>query len=216
MPAVTIRPEDEPQALDFALRAVASRAGEALPSAHHCFPGGEILPFQLPPSLNRALRLARVDFAPDHQQPSAARVAAASVISVVGSLAADAVLVAIGTAIFPSTKGYVHFRFSDYAKLTVIGVVIACLAWPVVTRISFAPRWLFFRMAVLVTLVLWLPDLYILANGEPLRAVAVLMVMHLAIALVTYNCLVHIARVKPTETARMSASGPDRYASRRM
>ena len=142
--------------------------------------------------------------------------AAASVISVAGSLAADAVLVAIGTAIFPSTKGYVHFRFSDYAKLTVIGVVIACLAWPVVTRISSAPRWLFLRMAVLVTLVLWLPDLYILANGEPLRAVAVLMVMHLAIALVTYNCLVHIARVEPAETARMPASGPDRYASRRM
>ena len=97
----------------------------------------------------------------------------ASIISVAGSLAADAVLVAIGTAIFPSTKGYVHFRFSDYAKLTVIGVVIACLAWPVVTRISSAPRWLFLRMAVLVTLVLWLPDLYILANGEPLGAVAV-------------------------------------------
>ena len=53
---------------------------------------------------------------------------AASVISVAGSLAADAVLVAIGAAVFPSTRGYVHFRFSDYAKLTVIGGVIACLA----------------------------------------------------------------------------------------
>jgi hypothetical protein len=46
------------------------------------------------------------------------------------------ILVTIGTAVFPSTKGYVHFQFSDYAKLTIIGVVIACLAWPVVTRIS--------------------------------------------------------------------------------
>ncbi len=171
---------------------------------------------QLPPLLDRVLRLALVDFAPAHRQPSAARVVAASVISVAGSLAADAVLVAIGTAVFPATRGYVHFRFSDYAKLTVIGVVIACLAWPVVTRISSAPRWLFLRMAVLVTLVLWLPDLYILANGEPPRAVAVLMVMHLAIAVVTYNCLVRIARVEPTEAARRPASGPDRYASRRM
>ena len=66
-------------------------------------------------------------------------------------------------------------------------MVIACLAWPVVTRISSAPRWLFFRLAVLVTLVLWLPDLYLLDLGQPGRAVAVLMVMHLAIALVTYN-----------------------------
>jgi hypothetical protein len=201
---------------DFVLRAVARPADEALASAHHCFHGGRPLAAQLPPLLDRALRLARVDFAPAHQQPSAVRVVAASVISVAGSLAADAVLVAIGTAVFPSTRGYVHFRFSDYAQLTVIGVVIACLAWPVDTRISSAPRWLFLRIAVLVTLVLWLPDLYILANGESPRAVAVLMVMHLAIAVVTYNCLVRIARVEPAEAARRPASGPDRYASGRM
>ena len=134
----------------------------------------------LPPSLERALSLVRVDFAPARrQQPSAARVIVASVLSIAGSLAADALLVVIGTAIFPSTKGYVHFQFSDYAKLTVIGVVIAGLAWPVVTRISSEPRWLFFRMAIAVTLVLWLPDLYILVNGQPPRAVAVLFVMHL-------------------------------------
>ena len=60
-----------------------------------------------------------------------------------------------------ATKGYAHFQFQDYGKLTVIGVVIACIAWPVVTRIGSAPRWLFFWLAVLVTLVLWLPDLYL-------------------------------------------------------
>ena len=140
-------------------------------------------------------------------------------VSIAGSLAADAILVVIGTTLFPSTKGYVHFQFSDYAKLTVIGVVIACLAWPVVTRISSAPRWLFFRLAVLVTLVLWLPDLYLLDLGQPGSAVAVLMVMHLAIALVTYNSLVHIARVRPAVRpaghARVAAAGPDRYAERK-
>jgi hypothetical protein len=135
-----------------------------------------------------------VDFAPEHRQPSGVAVLAATAFSIAGSLAADAVLVAIGTAVFPATRGYVHFRFADYAKLTVIGVVIACVAWPVVTRISSAPRWLFIRLAVLVTLALWLPDLYILAMGQPPRAVAVLMVMHLAIALVTYNSLVRIAK----------------------
>ena len=117
--------------------------------------------------------------------------------SVAGSLIADAILVAIGEAVFPGTKGYVHFRFSDYAKLTVIGVVIACAAWPVVTRVTSAPRWLFSRLAVLVTLFLWLPDLYILYRGQPGDAVAVLMVMHLAIALVTYNLLVRAAPVRP-------------------
>jgi hypothetical protein len=176
------------------------------------------LPAELPPWLDRVLGLARVDFDPPHRQPSAARVLFALAVSIAGSLAVDAILVVIGTRLFPSTRGYAHFQFSDYARLTVIGVVIACLAWPVVTRISSAPRWLFFRLAVLVTLVLWLPDLYLLDLGQPGRAVAVLMVMHLAIALVTYNCLVHIARVRaaarPAAHARVPAADPNRYAER--
>lgn len=144
--------------------------------------------------LDRALELSRVDFSRANRPPSAARVLAATAASVLASLAADAALVAIGTSAFPATKGYVHFQFSDYAKLTVIGVLVACAAWPIVTRISSAPRWLFFRLAILVTLLLWLPDLLILAWGQPPEAVAVLMVMHLAIAVITYNCLVHLAR----------------------
>jgi hypothetical protein len=147
--------------------------------------------------LNQFASLARVDFAPPHRQPSAGRVLLATAASIAGSLAADAILVVIGTAIFPSTRDFAHFQFSDYAKLTVIGVIIACVAWPVVTRISSAPRWLFFRLAILVTLVLLLPDLYILHTGEPAKGVAVLMLMHVAIALVTYNLLVHIAPVRP-------------------
>jgi hypothetical protein len=149
---------------------------------------------------------ARIDFSPRHEQPTAALVVLATVVAAGGSLAVDAVLVAIGTRIFPSTVGYVHFRFSDYGKLTVIGVLVACAAWPVVTRISSDPRWVFMRMAIVVTLILWLPDLYILAKGQPAKAVAVLMVMHLAIGVVTYNSLVHIApvgrrRTRPLERA---------------
>ena len=125
----------------------------------------------------------------------------ATATSIVGSLAADALLVVIGQAVFPSTKGYAHFQFSDYAKLTVVGVIIACVAWPVVTRISSSPRWLFLRMAIAVTLVLWLPDVYILVGGAPAKAVAVLFVMHLAIAVVTYNALVRIAAIKPLNPA---------------
>lgn len=155
------------------------------------------MPDRPPSGPGRVLGLVRVDFAPAHRQPAAWRVAVATVLSLAGALVADAVLVAIGTAVFPSTKGYTHFHFSDYGKLTIIGVIIACLAWPIVTRISSAPRWLFFRLAILVTVVLLLPDLYILAQGQPARAVAVLMVMHLAIGVVTYNCLVHVAKVTP-------------------
>lgn len=151
--------------------------------------------------VDRILDLCRVDLDPPHRQPSAGRVLVAAVSAVLGSLAADAVLVVIGEALFPSTRGYVHFQFRDYATLTIVGVLIASLGWPVVTRVTTAPRWVFMRLAVLVTLVLWLPDLWILHLGQPARAVAVLMVMHLAIAVVTYNLLVRVAPVRRRPSA---------------
>jgi len=145
--------------------------------------------------LQRALNLVRLDFAPQHRQPSGARVALATIVSIAGSLLVDALIVVIAEALVPSTKGYVHFQFSDYAKLTIVGVIIACVAWPITTRITSQPRWMFFWMAVAVTLVLWLPDVYILVKGQPAKAVAALFVMHLAIAVVTYNALVRLAPI---------------------
>jgi hypothetical protein len=144
--------------------------------------------------------LARVDFSPAHRQPAAWRVLLATLASIAGSLLVDAAIVAISQALMPGTKGYVHFRFSDYGKLTVIGVVIACVAWPIVTRVCAAPRWLFFRLAFLVTLVLLLPDFYILYLGQPGNAVGALIVMHLAIGVVTYNLLVRVAPVRDTRS----------------
>ena len=67
------------------------------------------------------------------------------------------------------------------------------IGWPVVTRISSRPRWLFLRLAVAVSVLLLVPDVYIWIQGQSARGVAVLVVMHLAIALVTYNALVRIA-----------------------
>jgi hypothetical protein len=150
-----------------------------------------------PDVLDRMMSWAHVDFSPRHRQPEWWRLVLATVLAVALSLAADAALVAIGTRVFPATKGYGHFQFSDYAKLTVIGVLIACAGWPVVTRISSAPRWLFFRLAIAVTLVLFLPDVYIWHQGQPAKAVAVLLSMHVAIALITYNVLVRVAPVRP-------------------
>jgi hypothetical protein len=139
------------------------------------------------------MQLARIEFWPTHRQPTAARVLVASVVSVIGSLIADAVLVAFGEAAWPGTKGYAHFEFADYSKLTVIGVVVACAAWPIVTRACSVPRWLFLRLAVLVTVVLLLPDVYIWHQGQSGEAVTVLMIMHVAIGVVTYSALTRIA-----------------------
>ena len=147
-------------------------------------------------TLAKVLAIVKIDFAPRHKQPRATRLVLATLVSLFGSLAADAIIVAIGTAVFPATKNYVHFAFSDYAKLTIVGVIIACAGWPIVTHVSSAPRWVFSRTAVVVTLVLFLPDLYLLARGDPAKAVLVLMVMHVAIALVTYHALVWLAPTK--------------------
>jgi len=157
-----------------------------------------------PNLVERALDRAHIDLSPPHRQPEWWRMALATVLSVLLSLAADAALVAIGTRVFPSTKGYVHFEFHDYARLTVVGVVIACMAWPIVTRVCTKPRWLFLRLAVLVTLVLLLPDLYIWLKGQPAKAVLVLVCMHLAVALITYNLLVHLAPVREAVLGRQA------------
>ncbi len=150
---------------------------------------------------------ARLDLSPAHRPPQWWRLALATVLSLLGSLGADAALVFVGTRLFPATKGYVHFAFGDYAKLTVIGVLIACAAWPVVARLSSAPRWLFFRLAIAVTLVLFVPDLYIWHQGQPAQAVLVLMAMHVAIALVTYNLLVRLAPVRALPRERQGPTG---------
>lgn len=144
-------------------------------------------------ALEPLLDRCHIDFAPVDPQPSWARWCLASVVAVVGSLAADAALVAVGKAVFPGTAHFAHYAVGDYAKLTVPGVLVACVGWPVVTRVSSRPRWVFVRAAVAVTVVLLLPDLYIWLRGESGRAVLVLVAMHLAIAVVTYNALVRIA-----------------------
>jgi hypothetical protein len=154
-----------------------------------------------PDVVDRLMDWASIDFAPRHRQPAWGRVALAAVLSVALSLLADAVLVALGTRVFPATKGYHHFQFADYGKLTVIGVVVACAAWPIVTRVCARPRWLYLRLAVVVTLVLLAPDVYIWHQGQSAQAVSVLMTMHVAIALVTYNVMVRLAPVRPTVPA---------------
>jgi hypothetical protein len=161
------------------------------------------------PVLDRAMELARVDLSPRHRGPRAVAVVAATVASLVLCLLADWLLARAGVAAFPATQGYVHFQFSDYAKLTIVGVIIGCAAWPVVARVTSDPRWVFFRLAILVTIVLLLPDVYIWMKGQPGQAVLFLVLMHLAIGVITYNLLVRVAPVrKPASHGRV---GRDHY-----
>ncbi len=117
-------------------------------------------------------------------------------IALVGALAADAILVAIATRVFPGMVGYEHFQFRDYAKLTVIGVVIGAVGWPVIARISSAPKWLYGLLTILITLVLFLPDGWLLIHHQSPKAVAVLVSMHVAVAAVIYGTMVNLAPVR--------------------
>jgi hypothetical protein len=152
---------------------------------------------QFPDSLQPLLRAFRIDFKA-LTPPSPIQLFFASIVALAGSLLADWLLVKLGTHVFPSTRGYTHFKFDDYAKLTIIGVAIACAGWPLVTTLTSAPRRLFLQAAVAITIVLLAPDAYIWHNGSSGKAVFVLVWMHVAIAIVTYNALVHLAPVGRT------------------
>jgi hypothetical protein len=121
----------------------------------------------MPPTIaDRARSLTRFELSPRHRPPGVVVVGAVTVLCAALSLLADELIVRAGTAAFPATRGYVHFQFGDYAKLTVIGVVAAGVGWPIVARLTSAPRWAFVRLAVAVTAVCLMPDLYIWLRGS--------------------------------------------------
>ncbi len=123
-------------------------------------------------------------------QPSALRVVIAIVAAVALSILACWALATAAIAAMPSTAGYEHFGFRDYAKLTVIGVVIAGIGWPIATMISSRARRIYLLAAIVVVILSLAPDLWILRGGQPLGAVVVLMIMHVALGVITYPVMV--------------------------
>ncbi len=144
-----------------------------------------------------------LDFPAGNAQPALWRWLVASIIALAGSIAACATLAAIGIALVPSTAGYEHYGFSDYAKLTTLGVGAAAITWPIVTLVTTRARRLYLWLAIIVTIVSFAPDLWILRGGQPAPAVADLAVMHVAVGLITYLALVFIA---PQRTKRAAAA----------
>jgi hypothetical protein len=117
----------------------------------------------------------------------------ASIVALSGSLLACAVLVLLGIRVFPATVGYAHFQFADYAKLTTIGVLIGCVAWPVFCAVFVRARLAYLWATIVASVVLLAPDGWILLHGAPFDAVLVLVAMHLAVAAVTCSALVLVA-----------------------
>ncbi len=126
-------------------------------------------------------------------QPRGGRFALATIAAVAGSVTACAILAVAGAAVFPSTRGYEHFQFADYAKLTVVGVLVACAGWLVAAALSSRARRLYLWAAVATTVVSFAPDIWILAHGQTAEGVLVLGLMHIAVAVITYVAVVTIA-----------------------
>ena len=142
----------------------------------------------------RASRFTRTGPAPHAVPPTLRRVAAAGLAAAAVSLAADVALVAVGQAVFTVPASFGKFAFATYALLTVLGVAGATAAWTLVTRLSSRPNWLLTRLAALVTALFLIPDFLLLGTpGNPAGPVVILMLMHLAIAVITYVALLMIA-----------------------
>ncbi|WP_433876479.1 DUF6069 family protein [Sinomonas atrocyanea] len=159
------------------------------------------------PLTERAARALDLDFPKGRRQPSLARFVVASVVAVVGSVIACAALAAAAIGAMPDLAGYEHFQFGEYTKLTVVGVVLACFAWPAMAWLSSRAWKPFLWLAVAVTVAGLAPDAWILLKGQPAAAVGVLVLMHVALAVITYPALVLIA---PQRRPDVPDSGRDR------
>lgn len=149
-----------------------------------------------------------LDWSPVDEPASTTRTALASLVAVVVALAANAGLVRIATTASPSLSTYSHFRFIDYGSLTALGVVGACAAWFVVCRITSSPRWFFVRLAVVVSVVLLVPDVGLVIGNQPVGAVLTLMAMHVVMALLTYNIMVRVAPVQSRTDVPLDVPAP--------
>jgi hypothetical protein len=122
--------------------------------------------------------------------PTGLRVTIMTAVAAAASIVVNAALVWLATAFDPSLRHFSHFRFWDYGTLTVVGVIAAGTAWFFATRYLTTPRHTFFRIAIVASLVLWIPDLWLYLKHEPTRAVVYLVIMHAAVGVITYSFLV--------------------------
>jgi Family of unknown function (DUF6069) len=131
-------------------------------------------------------------------QPRAWRWVVGTVVAVGASLLACFVLAQLAIALDPTLSGYEHFQFSDYSRLTIIGVVIACLGWPFVAWFTTSARRLYLWLAIIVVVATLAPDVLILNEGQPANGVLTLALMHFALAFITFPAMVFIAPQRKT------------------
>jgi hypothetical protein len=147
----------------------------------------------LHPSELRGPKFLFLDLPGRNALPVAWRWIVGAVVAVGLSLLACFVLAQLATALDRSLLGYGHFEFSDYSRLTVVGVLAACVGWPVVCCFSTRARRLYLWLGTTATVVSLAPDAWILHLGQPAAGVATLVAMHVALGIITIASMVFIA-----------------------
>lgn len=156
-----------------------------------------------------ASRLTETGPAPDAAPPAHRRVAAAGLAAAAISLAAGAVLATIGQTAFTVPASFGKLAFGTYAVLTVLAVAGATATWCAVTRLSSRPKWLLTRLAALATALFLIPDFLLLGTpGNPTGPVVIVMLMHLALAVITYTALALVGRRHLCQTPSIPAPSP--------
>ena len=115
-------------------------------------------------------------------------------IPVVGGVLAAAVVASAGNAVVSllaraagASSWFQALNPASYVPLTVIGIVLGAAGWGIVRRLAKNPRRLLGRLAPIVVVVSFVPDLALLGANQPgtsALAVAALMVMHVLVAAV--------------------------------
>jgi hypothetical protein len=144
------------------------------------------------PVVRRIQGLARLDLRPLKPLPSFGRIALAGLLSGVASVVACVILSEAGKTALSPPASFDKFNFPGYVVLTVLGVAAATVGWAILVRMTSQPRWCLEVAAVLVTIVLLVPDVAILPHN-PTSDVIVLMVEHIVVAVITTALLLVVS-----------------------
>jgi hypothetical protein len=144
----------------------------------------------------------RLDLPRGTAQPAVWRWALATIAAVAASLVACFGLASAAILLSPQLATYEHFQFADYSKLTVLGVVAACVGWPVVAWFSSHGRRLYLWLGVLATVVGLAPDVWILHLGQPVAGVVTLAIMHVALGVITVAAMVLLSPQRERRSVR--------------
>jgi hypothetical protein len=132
------------------------------------------------------------------EQVDSGRLWLAGLVAVVLAVVGNVIVGTLAQALFEIPPQFAPFELPRYVLFTVIGVIGATVVFAVLARMSQRPIPIFQRVAVVVLLLSFIPDLAMLFTdavpGATVPGVVTLMVMHVVAAVVAIIVLPRMAR----------------------